>query len=148
MLNLVEEILMSYLFSILSMPVLQQDDTGIFALLTSGFVSFCGLIFAILIIAGMWRMFVKAGKPGWAAIIPIYNIFVLLQIVGRPGWWLILFFIPVVNVVVALLVSIDLAKSFDKSAAWGIIMLFIFNAIGYLILGFGDARYKGPVAAS
>ncbi len=139
---------MSYLLSILSMPVLQQDDTGILALLTSGFVSVCGLIFAILIIAGMWRMFAKAGKPGWAAIIPIYNIYVLLQIVGRPGWWLILFFIPFVNFFVALLVSIDLAKSFDKSAAWGVIMLFILNAIGYLILGFGDARYKGPSVAS
>lgn len=139
---------MSYLLSILSMPVLQEDSGGIFALLTSGFVSVCGLIFAILIIAGMWRMFVKAGKPGWAAIIPIYNIYVLLQIVGRPGWWLILFFIPFVNIVIALLVSIDLAKSFDKSAAWGIILLFIFNAIGYLILGFGDATYKGPAAAS
>lgn len=139
---------MAYLLSILSMPVFQQDDTGIFALLTSGFVSVCGLIFAILIIAGLWRMFVKAGKPGWAAIIPIYNVFVLLQIVGRPGWWLILFFIPFVNVVIALLVSIDLAKSFDKSAAWGIIMLFIFNAIGYLILGFSDARYKGPSVVS
>lgn len=139
---------MSNLLSILSMPVLQQDDTGIFALLTSGFSLFCGLIFAILIIAGMWRMFVKAGKPGWAAIIPFYNIYVLMEIVGRPGWWLILFFIPFVNIIVTLLVSIDLAKSFGKSAAWGVILLFFFNAIGYLILGFGDARYEGPAAAS
>lgn len=139
---------MSYLLSILSMPQFQQDDNGLLALLTSGFTSICGLIFAILIIAGMWRMFVKAGKPGWAAIIPIYNIYVLLQIVGRPGWWLILFFIPFLNIIIALIVSIDLAKSFDKSAAWGIILLFIFNAIGYLILGFGDASYKGPAAAS
>ena len=139
---------MPYLLSILSAPVLQQDDTGLFAALFGGVYSICFLIFAVLIIAGMWRMFVKAGKPGWAALIPIYNIYVLLQIVGRPGWWLILFFIPVVNVVVALLVSIDLAKSFDKSAVWGIILLFILNAIGYLILGFGDAQYKGPAAAS
>jgi hypothetical protein len=143
-----EEILISLLLSILSAPFLQEDDTGLFTALFSGIYSICILIFVVLIIAGMWRMFVKAGKPGWAAIIPIYNIYVLLQIVGRPGWWLILFFIPIVNVVVALLVSIDLAKSFDKSAAWGIILLFIFNAIGYLILGFGDARYKGPAAAA
>ncbi len=138
---------MSYLLSILSMAVLQQDDTGIFALLTSGFASVCGLIFAILIIAGLWRVYTKAGKPGWAAIIPIYNIYVLLQIIGRPGWWLILFFIPFVNFFAALIVSIDLAKSFDKSAAWGVILLFLLSAIGYLILGFGDARYKGPAAA-
>ena len=102
----------------------------------------------VLMLASLWRVFEKAGRQGWEGIIPIYNIYVLLQIVGRPGWWLILFFIPFVNIVIALLVSIDLAKSFDKSAAWGIILLFIFNAIGYLILGFGEARYKGPAATS
>ena len=89
-------------------------------------------------------MFVKAGHPGWAAIIPIYNIYIVLKIVGRPGWWLILFLIPVVNFVVGILVSIDLAKSFGKSAAWGVVLLFIFNIVGYLILGFGSDQYLGP----
>lgn len=139
---------MSHLLSILSMPLLQEGDSGLFAVLFSGVYVICALLFAVLIIAGMWRTFVKAGRPGWAAIIPIYNIYVLLQIVGRPGWWLILFLIPFVNIVIALLVSIDLAKSFGKSAAWGIVLLFIFNAIGYLLLGFSDAQYKGPAAAS
>ncbi len=140
---------MIYLLSILSSPVLQQDDAGgILALLTSGVGLFCSLIFVLLLIASLWRIFTKAGQPGWAAIIPIYNIYVLLQIVGRPGWWLILYFIPVANFVVALLVSIDLAKSFGKSAAWGVILLFVFNAIGYLLLGFGDATYKGPAATT
>lgn len=139
---------MSHLLSILSMPLLQEGDSGLFAVLFSSFYVICALLFAVLIIAGMWRTFVKAGRPGWAAIIPIYNIYVLLQIVGRPGWWLILFLIPFVNIVIALLVSIDLAKSFGKSAAWGIVLLFIFNAIGYLLLGFSDAQYKGPAAAS
>ncbi len=139
---------MSHLLSILSMPLLQEGDNGLFALLFSGVYGICALLFAVLIIVGMWRMFVKAGQPGWAAIIPIYNIYVLLQIVGRPGWWLILFLIPFVNIVIGLLISIDLAKSFGKSAAWGIVLLFIFNAIGYLILGFSDAQYKGPAAAS
>jgi hypothetical protein len=139
---------MTQLLSILSLPVLQQDNTGLWALLTSGVSLFCGLIFAILVIASMWRIFTKAGQPGWAAIIPIYNIYVLLQIVGRPGWWLILYFIPFVNIIVALIVSIDLAKSFGKSAAWGVILLFVFNIIGYLLLGFGDASYNGPSATT
>ena len=139
---------MSHLLSILSMPLLQEGDNGLFAVLFSGVYGICALLFAVLIIVGMWRMFVKAGQPGWAAIIPIYNIYVLLQIVGRPGWWLILFLIPFVNIVIGLLIFIDLAKSFGKSAAWGIVLLFIFNAIGYLILGFSDAQYKGPAAAS
>ncbi len=139
---------MTQLLSIWSSPVLQQDDTGLLALLTSGVGLFCSLIFVLLLIASMWRTFTKAGQPGWAAIIPIYNIYVLLQIVGRPGWWLILYFIPFVNIIVGLLVSIDLAKSFGKSAAWGVILLFFFNIIGYLILGFGDATYKGPSATT
>ena len=84
--------------------------------------------------------------PGWAAIIPIYNIYIILKIVGRPGWWLILFFIPIVDIVILLLVSIDLAKSFGKSAAWGIILLFFLNVIGYLILGWGSDQYQGPAA--
>jgi hypothetical protein len=100
----------------------------------------------VIFIAAMWKIYTKAGRPGWAAIIPFYNIWVLLEIIGRPGWWILLFFIPFVNIIIALLVSIDLAKSFGKSAAFGIILLFFFNAIGYLILGFGDAEYKGPVA--
>lgn len=140
---------MSSLLSILSAPMLQEGDTGgLFALLFSGVYGICGLIFVVLLIVGMWRLFVKAGKPGWAAIIPIYDIYVMLQIVGRPGWWLILLLIPFVNIVIALLVSIDLAKSFGKSAAWGVVLLFFLNAIGYLILGFGDAKYQGPAAAT
>ena len=94
----------------------------------------------VLLIAGMWRVFQKAGKPGWAAIIPIYNIIVLLQITGKPIWWLILYFIPFVNVVVLVLVCIALARRFGKSVAFAIglaLLPFIF----YPILGFGDATY-------
>ena len=94
----------------------------------------------VLLIAGMWKVFQKAGKPGWAAIIPIYNIIVLLQITGKPIWWLVLYFIPFVNVVVLVLVCIALAKRFGKSVAFAIglaLLPFIF----YPILGFGDATY-------
>ena len=102
----------------------------------------------VLLFAGMWKTFQKAGKPGWAAIIPIYNIIVLLQIIGRPLWWIVLYFIPIVNFVVVILVSIALARSFGKGVAFGIgiaLLPFIF----YPILGFGDARYggaPGPIA--
>ncbi len=106
------------------------------------------LVIAILAIAGMWATFQKAGKPGWAAIIPIYNIYVLLKVAGRPGWWLILFLIPFVNVIVSLVVSLDVAKNFGKSAAFGVIGLWLFSVIGYLMLGFGDATYKGASQAS
>lgn len=104
------------------------------------------LAIAILILAGMWKMFVKAGKPGWAAIIPIYNMIVILEIVGRPIWWILLLLIPCVNIVVSIIVFIDLAKSFGKDALFGI-LLWLFGFIFIPVLGFGSAKYQGPAAA-
>jgi len=103
------------------------------------------LVLVIAVIAGFWKVFEKAGKPGWAAIIPIYNIIVLLEIIGKPIWWIILFFIPCVNFIASILVALEVAKCFGKSAGFaiGLILLpFVF----YPILGFGDARYLGPSA--
>ncbi len=129
--------------------VLFQNDSGggFFAGVFGLFYMVCWLAFVILIIAGFWKTFEKAGQPGWAAIIPFYNIYILLKIAGRPGWWLILFFVPLVNLIVYIILSIDVAKSFGKDALYGIILLWLFSAIGYLILGFGDAEYEGPAAA-
>lgn len=106
------------------------------------------LIVAVIAIAAMWKVFVKAGKPGWGAIIPIYNVYLVIKVAGRPGWWLLLYLIPFVNIIVHLLVAIDVAKAFGKSDAFGIIALWFFSIIGYLILGFGDAEYKGPATSS
>ncbi len=103
------------------------------------------LLIFVAIIAGVWKVFVKAGKPGWASLIPIYNIVVLLQIVGRPIWWLILLLIPLVGIIVAIILSIDMAKSFGKSTGFGI-GLALLGVVFYPILGFGDARYQGPSA--
>lgn len=103
------------------------------------------LVVFIAVLAGVWKVFVKAGRPGWASLIPIYNIVVLLQIVGRPVWWLILLIIPIVGIVVSFIVSIDMAKSFGKGTGFGI-GLALLGVIFYPILGFGDARYSGPSA--
>lgn len=94
----------------------------------------------------MWKVFEKAGKPGWGAIIPIYNIVLLLEIVGKPIWWLLLLLIPCVNFVVVLIVFMDLAKCFGKSAIFGI-GLWLLGFIFFPILGFGDAKYLGPQKA-
>ena len=107
-------------------------------------VLFC-LAIAVLVIAGFWKVFVKAGHPGWAAIVPIYNIYILLKIGGRPGWWLLLFLIPVVSFVIAIIVAIDVAKSFGKGTGFGVGLAFL-GPIFYPILGFGDATYQGAVA--
>ncbi len=112
-----------------------------------------GLIYlAILVvyIVGMWKMFAKAGQPGWAAIIPIYNAIVLLQIVGRPWWWILLFLIPIVNFIIAILVLVDLAQVFGKGAGFAIGLIFL-GFIFVPILGFGSATYvgkRGPAPAS
>lgn len=101
----------------------------------------------VFIIAAFWKVYVKAGKPGWAAIVPIYNIIVLLEIVGRPMWWFLLFLVPIVNFIIAIIVYIDLAKSFGKSTGFGIGLLLL-GIIFFPILGFGDAQYQGPAAAA
>jgi hypothetical protein len=102
----------------------------------------------IIFVIAYWTIFTKAGQPGWASLIPIYNAYVLLKIVGRPWWWLLLFLVPIANFIVAIMLSIDLARSFGRSTLFGVVMLFFFSAIGVLILAFGDSRYVGPAAAS
>jgi hypothetical protein len=104
---------------------------------------FIWLVIAVPTIIGMWKIFVKAGKPGWAAIIPIYNFVVLLEIIGRPIWWVILALIPCVGLVVQIIIYLDLAKSFGKGSGFGI-GLVLLPFIFFPILGFGDARYLGP----
>jgi Family of unknown function (DUF5684) len=90
-----------------------------------------------------WKVYAKAGQPGWAAIVPIYNIIVMLQIVGRPLWWIVLLFIPLVNLVVAILLALDLAKAFGKSEGFAVGLLLL-GFIFYPILAFGSATYQGP----
>jgi hypothetical protein len=100
----------------------------------------------VLAIAGWWMTFEKAGHAGWKAIIPIYNIYIMCKIAGRPGWWVVLFFIPVVNLVIAIILGIDIAKSFARGAGFGVglaLLSFVFAPI----LGFGEDRYVGPSAA-
>jgi len=110
-----------------------------------GVYSFVVFIVAVLAIVAMWKIFTKAGKPGWASIIPIYNTIVLLEIAGRPVWWVLLLFIPLVNIVVLVLVMLDLAKSFGKGTGFAI-GLILFSTIFFLILGFDSSTYKGQGA--
>jgi hypothetical protein len=111
-----------------------------------------GLLFwfavVVVVIVGGWKLFEKAGQPGWAIVVPFYNAYIMLKIAGRPGWWLLLYLVPLVNVAIAIIVAIDVAKAFGQSAAFGFFMLFLLSGIGYLILGFGDYHYQGTAVAS
>lgn len=103
-------------------------------------------IFYILLVIAMWKVFTKAGKPGWASIIPVYNVVVMFQIIGLNPWLLLLYLIPVVNLVVAIVFSImqasRLSKAFGKGTGFAI-GLFFLNPIFLLMLGFGDSKYIG-----
>lgn len=130
-----------------SVTVVTVNNTSSGWLAGAAFVYFLVvLLVAIVAIVAHWKIFTKAGEAGWKSIIPIYNVYIILKIIGRPGWWLLLLFIPFVNIIVAVVVALDLAKSFGKSELFGIVGLFIFSLIGYLILAFGDAKYVGPAA--
>jgi len=100
------------------------------------------LAIVLLVIISMWKVYTKAGKPGWASIIPIYNIVVLLEIVGKPIWWIILFLIPIVNFIVIILVFVELAKKFGKGVGFALGLIFL-GIIFFPILAFGDAQYQG-----
>ncbi len=98
----------------------------------------------IVCVVGWWKLFEKAGHAGWECLIPVYNIYIMLKIAGRPGWWLLLMLIPLVNFVISIVVAIDIAKAFGQSAVFGFFLNFLLGGIGYVILGFGNYRYLGP----
>ncbi|MDQ8003758.1 MAG: DUF5684 domain-containing protein [Pedobacter sp.] len=105
-----------------------------------------GLGISIISIIGAWKAFEKAGKPGWASLIPIYSTYVMIEIVGKPSIWLLWCLIPCVNIVFGIWLINLMSKSFGKEEGFtvGLILLpFIF----WPILGFGSAKYIGPSAA-
>ena len=91
----------------------------------------------------LWKIFAKANKPGWAAIIPFYNILVELEIIGRPWYWLLLMFIPVVDIVLGIIILFRLAKVFGHSTGFGFGLLFL-SFIFIPILAFDSSQYLGP----
>ncbi|MET0779736.1 MAG: DUF5684 domain-containing protein [Candidatus Saccharimonadales bacterium] len=112
----------------------------------------CLGVIAVIALVSLWKIFVKAGQPGWAAIVPIYNYLVLLRIVGRPWWWILIMLVGVIPVVgwivtfaVGIIILNDLAKSFGKGPGVTVLLVLL-PFIGYPYLAFGDAKYHGPAA--
>jgi hypothetical protein len=119
---------------------------GIMAFLAG--LMFVWLAILVVYIAAGWTIFTKAKKPGWAVLVPIYNVIVLLDVVGRPLWWIVLLlFIPFVNVIFLIIVLVDLAKSFGKGVGYAM-GLFFLPIIFLPMLAWGSAAYKGPAAKS
>lgn len=99
----------------------------------------------VLTIAGMWKTFDKAGQPGWAAIIPIYNMFVMLKVAGKPMWWFLLLLIPLLNIIFWFITYLGIARNFGKGVGFTL-GLFFLSPIFFMILGFGDAQYQPATA--
>jgi hypothetical protein len=113
-----------------------SDPTG-----TAGFGSSAGIVGYVLFVIGLWRMLEKAGIPGWGALIPIYNIYLIVKLAGVPGPWVLLLLIPVVNVFVALYIAIRVSEAFGHGLLMAIVGLILFAPLGFLLLGFGGSRY-------
>ncbi|MFF1574324.1 DUF5684 domain-containing protein [Leifsonia sp. NPDC058292] len=103
-----------------------------------------GLIGYILLVLALWPVFRKAGKPGWGALIPIYNAYLLVKIAGYHGALVILYFIPIVNIVVAIIVAFGVGRAFGKGGAFSFFLLWLLAIIGYFIIGYGSSQYVGP----
>jgi uncharacterized membrane protein YoaK (UPF0700 family) len=135
--------------SLLAMLFFQSDGSSAAGNAAAQGVAMVALVLyaavLLLLVAGMWKVFTKAGEPGWAAIVPIYNFIVLLKIAGKPAWWILLMLIPVVNFVVLIIMDIAIARNFGKGGGFaaGLILL---APVFFPILGFGSAKYQ-PVAA-
>lgn len=120
-----------------------STTSGLGSLMFTGVFLLVELVIILFSVICMWRIFTKAGRPGWASIIPIYNVIVELEIIGRPAWWIILLFIPIVNVVISIMMAIELGKCFSKSTLWGIFLLILLPFIGLPILAFDSSTYSG-----
>jgi hypothetical protein len=96
----------------------------------------------VLALAGLWATFSKAGEPGWACIVPIYNMIVLCRIGGKPEWWFLLMLIPLVGIIIQIVVLAGVAENFGKGGGFVVGLIFL-PFIFYPLLGFGDAEYVG-----
>jgi len=101
------------------------------------------VIFAIIIVCyliPMWKIYERAGQPGWAVLVPIYNMLIWLRIIGKPWWWVLLMMIPYVNIIWVIWATNLLVKRFGKSEGFTVGMIFL-PFIFWPILGYGDSKY-------
>ncbi|MBL7998590.1 MAG: hypothetical protein JNL32_08145 [Candidatus Kapabacteria bacterium] len=121
-----------------------QESQGLLAAMM-GTMGLIYLVIFLFIGFCMFKIFQKAGREdAWAGFVPIYNLVVLLDIIGKPVWWLVMFFIPCVNLYFLIVAYIELGKRFGKDTVWSVIFLIFLGIIGLPMLAFGDAQYTPP----
>ena len=107
-------------------------------------IKLLSVAFFIITLVSVWRMFEKAGQSGWVGLVPFLNVFGLLKMAGKPFWWAVLYLVPVLNVIVHVVVSVSVARSFGKSALFGLLMAIpLATPFFVMSLGMGEARYLG-----
>ena len=118
-----------------------MDNVDVASIFGSAFLIIVYIAIIALMIISLLKVFTKAGKPGWAAIVPIYNYIVMLEIARQPLWMIVLFFIPIGNLIALIIIDIEIANNFGKSGGFaaGLILLPI---VFFPILAFGDAKYQ------
>jgi hypothetical protein len=109
---------------------------------SASFILSSALIIVLISVLSYWKVFVKAGYEGWKSLIPIYNTYILCKIGSQPIWVFVMFFIPFLNVLAAILLALSVAKSFSKGPLFALFGLVLFSFFGYMYLGWGDSEYK------
>lgn len=118
-----------------------SSGSGLLGGLLGGML-FIPSIIGLLVIISMWKIFTKAGKPGWASIVPIYNMVVMVEISGLSMIYVLFLFIPILNIYAIFKIYIEIAHKFGKTTGFGIGLIFL-NVIFMPMLAFGDATYDG-----
>lgn len=121
----------------------QNDSPSGFNAASSVGGVFGGLVGYVLAVVALWPVFTKAGRPGWGAIIPIYNTYLLTKIAGYHGATMLLLFIPIVNVIWGIFLALGVGRAFGRSGVFSFFLLWLLSLIGYLIVGYGSSRYIG-----
>jgi hypothetical protein len=134
-------------------PILAQASGNQEAAVVAGLAAFFAafffvfLVIGIVCLIGMWKVFDKAGQPGWAVLIPIYNIIVLLRVAGLPWYWVftpLVAIIPILGLIAYLAwivwVHHRISTRFGQGIGFTIGLTFL-GPIFWLILGFGSAKY-------
>lgn len=97
----------------------------------------------VLVLPGQWLALQKAGQPGWGCFVPIYNLYLLCRVTGKPGWWVLLLFVPGLNLILLCLLLHTLSRAFGFGLGMTLLQVFL-PWVAYPILGFGQAEYRSP----
>ncbi|GAA3013086.1 DUF5684 domain-containing protein [Microbacterium aurantiacum] len=121
------------------LPLMTSDNLGNSGAGAGGLIG--GFIGYVLFVAAVWPFLNKAGQPGWTALIPIVAAFFIVRAAGLSAWWTLLYLVPIVNIVFAIIVALRLGKGFGHGAVFSVFLLWLFALIGYFILSYSSNTY-------